>query len=104
MPARIGSPVSGWRADLAGQREQLQRPLEVDAPSGAMPLGREERFGFSAFSRLAELDVGAEAAVAQGDSQARRRSLAEDPRAGLAAVRRGALAVASAPAAASWRV
>ena len=63
--------------------------------SGATPFGRPARFGFSPFDRLAELEIGTEAARAQRHVEAGRRILAE--------LLRAAVAVAPLPAA-NWRV
>ena len=59
--------LAGFRmlADVARQRQQRQRLLEIDASPASQPLGRLARLAFLA--SLAELHVGAEAAGAQRD-------------------------------------
>ena len=62
MLARIGSPVSGWVRHLTRQRQELQGLFQIHL-SGGQALGQGRALGLLAF---AELDEGAEAAVAQG--------------------------------------
>ena len=47
MPATIGSPLVGWRRDLARQREELQRLLQRHVVGLQAAGGSDERFGFS---------------------------------------------------------
>src|SRR5262245_29240976 len=55
--------VVGMLADLARQREQAERAGEIDVV-GRQPLGQAGALGLLALDRLAELQIGAEAARA----------------------------------------
>ena len=65
MPARIGSPSSGWRPTSRGSDSRRERAFEIDVvgrralrQTGALRL-------LAVLDRLAELHIGAEAAAAQ---------------------------------------
>src|SRR6187200_2394111 len=59
----------GMTADLARQRQQLERELEIDIV-GLHALGQGGAGRLLAVLALSELDIGAEAAVLQGHRQA----------------------------------
>src|SRR5215472_15363290 len=59
-------PILRMLADLARQRQQLQREREIDR-GGLGALGQAGALGLLAVLRLAELDIGSEAAGAERD-------------------------------------
>src|SRR6266403_1586293 len=72
-----GLAVLRMQPDLARQRQQLARQLEIDR-GGLGALGQSGALGFLAvLDRLAELDIGPEAARPQRDLEAALRVLAE---------------------------
>src|SRR5262249_10789648 len=71
-----GLAVVGMLADLARERKQSERAVEIDVVGGEA-LRQAGALGLLAFGRFAELDVWPEAARAQRHFQPARRVLAE---------------------------